>query len=46
MRKTYTYILTAADGKEIARGRRRDVLAVLHCRYTYEGIYDDVLTRE
>lgn len=45
MRKTYIYILTDAKGNEIIRGKKSVVVNRMGARYTYEHIFDDVITR-
>jgi hypothetical protein len=46
MNKTWrVWILTDSKGKEIARGRKKDVLSVSYQRYVYCHIFDDCLYR-
>lgn len=37
------WILTDANGNELARGRKKDVTNVLYKRYVYGHIFDDCL---
>lgn len=44
MRKNWkVWILRDKDGKELARGRKKDVLDVLYPRYVYGHIFTDKL---
>lgn len=45
MKNWKVWLLTDKDGKELARGRKRDVIKVLHQRYVYGGIFTDNLYR-
>lgn len=46
MRKNWkVWILRDKDGKELARGRKKDVLDVLYPRYVYGHIFTDKLYR-
>lgn len=39
------WVLTDADGVELARGRKKDVVAVSYRRYVYQHIFTDCLYR-
>ena len=43
MKNWKLWILTDKNGKELARGRKRDVLKVASERYVYQLIFDDCL---
>lgn len=43
MRNWRVWILTDCNGKELARGRKRDVMAVAYPRYVYGHIFNDCL---
>ena len=43
MKNWKVWILTDKNGNELARGRKRDVLAVASQRYVYQLIFDDCL---
>lgn len=45
MKKRYIYILTDANGNEIIRGKKSLVINRMGARYTYEHIFDDIITR-
>ena len=45
MKNWKIWVLTNQYGVELARGRKRDVVRVLHCRYVYGHIYTDCLYR-
>ena len=45
MKNWKVWILTDAEGNELARGRKRDVLKVEYPRYVYEHIFTDCLYR-
>ena len=45
MKNWKVWLLTDKDGKELARGRKRDVIKVLYQRYVYGGIFTDNLYR-
>ena len=45
MKNWKVWILTDAEGNELARGRKRDVLKVEYPRYAYEHIFTDCLYR-
>lgn len=45
MKNWKVWILTDKNGKELARGRKKDVLAVEYPRYVYEHIFTDNLYR-
>ena len=39
------WVLTDADGVELARGRKKDVMAIASQRYVYQHIFTDCLYR-
>jgi hypothetical protein len=43
MKNWKVWILTDAEGNELARGRKKDVLNVLYPRYVYGHIFTDCL---
>ena len=45
MKNWKVWILTDAQGNELARGRKKDVIKVAYQRYVYQGIYSDNLYR-
>ena len=45
MKNWKIWILTDANGNELARGRKREVIAVASQRYVYQHIYNDCLYR-
>lgn len=45
MKNWKVWLLTDKDGKELARGRKRDVMKVCSQRYVYGGIFTDNLYR-
>lgn len=45
MKNWKVWILTDKDGKELARGRKKDVTDVLYQRYVYGHIFTDNLYR-
>lgn len=45
MKNWKVWILTDKNGKELARGRKKDVLAVEYPRYVYAHIFTDNLYR-
>lgn len=44
--KRYTYTLTDKDGNILARGTKKQVMAIASARYVYQLIFTDILTRE
>ena len=45
MKNWKVWILTDKEGKELARGRKKDVMDVLYQRYVYGHIFTDNLYR-
>lgn len=45
MKNWKVWVLTDKDGKELARGRKKDVLDVAYTRYVYGHIFTDNLYR-
>lgn len=45
MKNWKVWILCDKDGKELTRGRKKDVCAVLYQRYVYQHIFTDNLYR-
>ena len=45
MRNWKVWILTDKEGKELARGRKKDVCNKLYHRYVYQHIFTDCLYR-
>lgn len=45
MKTWKVWILTDKNGKELARGRKKDVMAVASQRYVYQHIFSDNLYR-
>ena len=45
MRNWRVWVLVDKDGKEIARGRKKDVVMASYHRYVYRHIFTDVLYR-
>lgn len=45
MKNWKVWLLTDEFGNELAKGRKKDVLAVAYGRYVYEGIYTDNIFR-
>ena len=44
--KKYIYTLTDKDGNVLARGTKKQVMAIASARYVYQFIFTDMLTRE
>lgn len=44
--KKYVYTLTDKNGKVLARGTKKQVMAIASDRYVYCFIFDDILTRK
>lgn len=45
MKNWKVWVLTDKEGKELARGRKKDVMDVLYQRYVYGHIFSDNLYR-
>ena len=45
MKNWRVWVLTDKDGKELARGRKKDVINVAYGRYVYGHIFTDCLYR-
>lgn len=45
MKTWRVWVLTDKDGKELARGRKKDVCGVAYGRYVYQHIFTDNLYR-
>lgn len=45
MKNWKVWVLTDKDGKELARGRKKDVVNVAYRRYVYGHIFTDNLYR-
>ena len=45
MKNWKVWILTDKNGKELIRGRKKDVINLMYQRYVYGGIYTDNLYR-
>ena len=45
MKNWRVWVLIDKDGKELARGRKKDVVNVLYPRYVYQHIFTDELYR-
>ena len=45
MKNWKVWILTDAEGNELARGRKREVIKVASARYVYGHIFTDCLYR-
>ena len=43
MKNWKVWILMDANGKELVRGRKREVMDIFNQRYVYGGIYSDKL---
>lgn len=44
--KRYVYTLTDKNGTILARGTKKQVMAIASARYVYCFIFDDILTRQ
>ena len=44
--KKYIYTLIDKKGNIVARGTKKQVMAIASARYVYQLIFDDILTRE
>lgn len=44
--KKYLYTLTDKNGNVLARGTKKQVMAIASARYVYQLVFDDIVTRK